>query len=271
MRLGLKKYQLNVAGKQVKASARGCGVHKVVFGCAFMGLLAVAVPVNAGYISPGTVDPDICENTASFATYNDCIGQVSDPKVEADGDPSTLVNYLNGDSTDKDGTAGFIDFDDEMTPWGVPGDWLGISSQLNGTSTDGIFKVTVEDGYSGGWSFDLGDLLIDYLVVSVKDGSGWSGYYYDFTEDDISIFSSTWDTLGITTGGGNGNGNGNKNGNEKKNKNKNKSGNAIPEISHMYAAYITSSDPNPVPVPGTLMLLGLGLLTIRVSRRARLS
>lgn len=264
------KYQMDVVGKLVKVSARSRGVHPLVFGCAFMGLLAVSVPVNAGYISPGTVDPNICANTASFATYNDCVGQVSDPKVEANGDPSTLVNYLNGASVDKEGTIGFIGFNDQTTPWGVPSDWLGISNQLNadvlgelpGTSTDGIFTVTTQDRYSGGWTFDLGNLLIDYLVVTVKDGGGWSGYYYDLTGDDLSIFSSTWDTLGITTGGG--------------------SGNAGPEVSHMYAAYIPGGDspepdpdpdpdPNPVPVPGTLVLLGLGLLTLRVSHRARLS
>ncbi len=73
MGLEVRKYQINVAGKQVKASARGCGVHKLVFGCAFMGLLAVTVPVNAGYISPGTIGGVGCTNTVSFVTYNDCI------------------------------------------------------------------------------------------------------------------------------------------------------------------------------------------------------
>ncbi len=73
MSLGLKKYQLCVDGKRVKASARGCGVQKLVFGCAFMGLLAVTVPVNAGYISPGTIGGVGCTNTVSFVTYNDCI------------------------------------------------------------------------------------------------------------------------------------------------------------------------------------------------------
>lgn len=266
MRLGAKKYQMNMAGEQLKAVTRGSGVHKLVFGGAVMGLLTVAVPVNAGYIAPGTIGGTLCTNTASFTTYNDCIGQVINPKVEANGDPSTLVNYLNGNSIDKDGTAGFIGFDGTTTPWGVQGDWLGISNQLNaptelpGTSTDGIFTVTADDRYSGGWTFELGGLLIDYLVVTVKDGGGWSGYYFDLTADDINIFSSTWDTLGITTGGGN--------------------GKAGPQVSHMYAAYIPGGeipepdpdpDPNPMPIPGTLLLLGLGLLIIRGSRRASFS
>ena len=270
MRLGTKKYQKSVTGKQAKAASLGCGIHKLAFGSAVMALLAVAAPVNAGYISPSKTGGVDCDNTASFTTYNDCIGQVTSPKDEANGDPTTLENYLNGLSIDKKDTLGFLGFDDETTPWGVQGDWLGISNQLNapnelpGASTDGFFTVTAKDRYSGGWTFDLGDLIIDYLVVTVNDGGGWSGYFYDFTEaeNDISIFSSTWDTLGITTG----------------------SGTTSPEISHMYAAYITGGgtpdpdpdpnpdpNPNPVPVPGTLLLLGLGLLTLRVSRRARFS
>jgi hypothetical protein len=229
--------------------ARSCCVSLLTFGS-----WALSLSVNAGMISPPAVVGNYsCEATASFASYDDCVGMVTYPSNEAAGNPTKLVTYLNGLGIQQNyvGWIG-LGMDD---PWGVQGDWRDISEPLNapGTSSDNLFAVS-GDKTSGGWSFDAGNLLIDYLLVSVRSSGGWSAYYYDLTDADVTSFASTWDTFGLGTNGAN--------------------GSTGPDMLHLFAAYIPGDEVSlrneeraAVPLPGTSLLFALGIAILGVARR----
>lgn len=238
-------------------------------------LALIAVQVQAGFISPATINFAECGVTSAFIDRTDCVGQVTDPKNDVDGNPRTLLEYLNqGQITIGNGKNAVTDPNPYISinpngvdPWGEVGKWVGISEQINangsisGTSTDGLFTVTEITGLLGGeWTFQLTQDLISYLVVTVKDGAGWSGYYYDLTSKAVSSFTNTWDTKGITDG----------------------SGKAKPNVSHMFAAYISRPNTLPpppppgegpptfsVPEPAPLTLMAMGALLLGWLNRRR--
>lgn len=100
-----------------------------------------------------------------------------------------------------------------------------------GTGTEGengFMTITFEDGYSGTWSTQE---AIEFY--SVKAGSQFAFYWVE----DLAA-SGTWSTEDLSVGGGN-----------------------TPTISHLSAWNPGDpTTPAAVPEPGTLILLGLGLV-----------
>ena len=229
-------------------------------------LLSTMMPAHAapvlGVISTNpnggvTVTDKACTDTAAYQLATSCVGQVSGPVNNIGGAPTLVDNFLNQEEWTTNGApgsrvtyTGFVGVD-ASTPWGVVGDWLdgGTVDPLPGA--DGFLTATGAAGSkSGGWTFDLGSTLIDYLVVVSKASDGWSAYFYDLTALDVTSFSDDWDTLGLLNNGG-----------------------QTPGISHLSAAYIpgnggsssSSSGGVPssgtgVPEPGTASLLGIAML-----------
>lgn len=177
-----------------------------------------------------------CADAVGSATGNDSNSAVN--TVFPDGDD--WVQLLKTDS----GSAGsYMGIDFTMTG-GAPG-----------AATSGDFTLN--------WSADPASLLpkaVDLIFV-LKASPGWAGYLFDdevLTDQGGGAGSSdgTWEITFTNPGG------------------------QIPGISHL-AVYIRDGvcDPgNPIcdpggpgnlPAPGTLLLLGLGLLGFRVSRSAK--
>lgn len=221
------------------------------------GSIHLAPGVLAGTISPADVDY-ACSNTGAFLARADCVGQVYDPKNDVGGYP-TLLDYLN--SVDKVVKGVTIDpwiKDPFNAYWGEQGSWVAlpeIQAGAGGSASEGIatfsYTETVEK-QNGDWTFSVTGKLLDYVVVSVKSGGGWSAYYYDLTGSSVSSITQTWDTLGVTSG----------------------SGTPGSDLSHISAYYVAKRTPGPgpgpgpgIPVPAPLALIGLGAAILGVMRR----
>ncbi len=104
----------------------------------------------------------------------------------------------------------------------------GTVTQDNGNGS--TLDVTYEsDNKSGTWTAGAN---IDFY--SVKAGNQYALYWVD-----PNAASGTWNTHDLTVGNGNNH----------------------PEISHI-STWHTAESPNPVPVPSTIFLLGIGLISI---------
>ncbi len=102
---------------------------------------------------------------------------------------------------------------------------------FTGTFTDG--------GKSGDWFASEGWLATDPIYYSLKAATHFALYYAN------GATSGDWEIDWTTPG----------------------QGNATPGLSHI--SFWTADPPNPVPEPGTLALVGLGLATLAGYRRKR--
>jgi hypothetical protein len=229
----------------------------------------VSAAITVDQITPAELGTISCSATAAFLSANACVGMVIDPNNDTGGNannPSNetiLVSYLNGETITANGTtaAGYIGTVGGGDAWGTQGDWDGIGSEIQaaslpptGSVSSGQLSVTKDTGTlkSGSFTFDSTSLgkYIDQFVFNVKGSAGWSSYYYDLSGQQLTTLNDIWDTKGLVNNGGN-----------------------QPDISHIYGAFILGDDistdpPEPMPLPGTLLLVGLGLLGVRFARKA---
>ncbi|MEJ2088157.1 MAG: hypothetical protein P8Y69_06730, partial [Gammaproteobacteria bacterium] len=157
---------------------------------------------QAGTITPAEVSLVSCTATAAFAGHDDCVGQVTDPKNDVGASP-TLLDYLNqsipGHSITHAGSG---------APWGSPGDWVGLTQIEDGGGAHDDGRVRFTSSCYGGCASRTGTFTIETndgsllgdVVVSVKDGAGWSAYLFEAL--GVSSFTADWDTLGLTNGAG---------------------------------------------------------------------
>jgi hypothetical protein len=109
--------------------------------------------------------------------------------------------------------------------------WENSDPEFTGTFIGG--------GTSGTWSAPVGWLATDPIYYSLKAATQFALYYAN------GATSGDWEIDWTTPG----------------------QGNATPGLSHI--SFWTADPPNPVPEPGTLALVGLGLATLAGYRRKR--
>ena len=218
---------------------RGC------MGAALTLLFSGGVQAAATYCDvAGSPNPDglkYSDMTYNSANANDCYGVVAGNEPKASGDLTVGFNNLNLTwGTDWQ----FLAKDETDTAGSGTGTFGGINFTLSSTAgTSGSWTLTGVDTNGAGTPPDL-PLFFDFVGM-LKGSDSYALYLFDDVKFDGNDGGS-W-TISFLNNGG-----------------------QIPALSHLNLYIREGDDPGQeIPEPGTLALLGLGLIGISTLRRRK--
>ena len=214
--------------------------------CAIAGLMFGAASANAGLLCSGVdYSGDLSTTDVTFRGDNadDCYGEMSGNDSGAQGTGIDTLNAAFGPSWQS-----LLKDDSPGSGTADSGSFMDVNFSLSSTAgTSGDWTLSWEEQVAGALP-----LTMDFAAV-LKSSTGYGIYFFDdelFTDE---------------TGNGTGTGNG-----TWEITFANASGGSIGAISH-FSLYVREGTPPPppsVPEPGTLFLMGLGLLGLARARKA---
>lgn len=204
---------------------------------AILTVFATAVPQQAAaYTCNAPLDVSDVQVTSVGPTpvsASGCIGPIS-------GNDNELLASLNNGLLLGSDDAPLED------DWAIFGSKVDVPDNGSHTASANGVSVFVDDNGTLRWSVDFAPDLYSTFAISLKGGSNFGVYLFDFSPEAYAAYGGTYSMSGILNGGG-----------------------QIPDLSHISIAVF--GDPSVVPLPAAAWLLlaaagGLGVAGV-VKRR----